>query len=232
MSIRPWSLTPWSLPYVEGEALEDSVDFLEYMDCVAGVSDEDYDAAEFRVRLEGELRGSAGAPDEADFAAKFALQAMVIADVEESAEMSAELFAPQTDIEAIFSESFSSSLSFDGVAMIAVEMADAAQLTASLLFAGGAGVIQYEAADLTEIISVVIGVQTISQTVIALSVTLQPGEMLTLNAEDYTAALGGVNALHLVDGWVVLDSEVVETFVDSGLGGELSGNLRYRERWY
>lgn len=232
MANRPWSLTPWSLAFFEGEAIEDSVDFLEYMDCVAGVSDEDYDAAEFRVRVESSIGGSSGAPDAADFDAVFSAHVVVSAEVDEKADYSASVEASKTDIEAVFNESVETAADFDGKIAISLIMTDSAALSAEMLTISAAGVIQYESITMTDILSVVIGVQTISQEVIRLNIALLPGQSIVLDANNYTAMLGEENALHLVDGWITLDNEVVEIFIDTGLGGELVGDLRYRERWY
>lgn len=232
MAIRPWSLTPWSLPYVEGEVIEDSVDFLEYMDCVAGVTDEDYDAAEFRVRVEASLRGSAGAPDEACFEAAVRLNAILTVDVIEAAGFDAEIHAAQSDIEAVFGEAFESSAAFGGTAALSLDISDASAFAADLLGKAGAGVSQFEELDLTEIVSIIVNLQAISQTIVSIKGQLAPGEALTLDMADYTAVIAGRNALHLVDDWVQLDGVTVELFADSGFGGEISGTLAYRERWY
>ena len=232
MAIRPWSLTPWSLPYVEGEAIEDSVDFLEYMDCVAGVTDEDYDAAEFRVRVEASLRGSAGAPDEAGFEAAVLLNAILTVDVIEAASFDAEIHAVQSDIEAVFGEAFESSTAFGGTAALSLDISDASAFAADLLGKVDAGVSQFEALNMTEIVSIVVNIQAISQTIVSIKGQLSPGETLMLDMADYTAVIAGQNALHLVDDWVRLDGVTVELFADSGFGGAISGSLAYRERWY
>ena len=232
MAIRPWSLTPWSLPYVEGEAIEDSVDFLEYMDCVAGVSDEDYDAAEFRVRVEASLRGSAGEPDEACFEAAVRLNAILTVDVIEAAGFDAEIHAAQSDIEAVFREAVESSAAFGGTAALSLDISDASAFAADLLGKAGAGVSQFEELDLTEIVSIIVNLQAISQAIVSIKGQLAPGETLTLDMADYTAVIAGQNARQLVDDWVQLDGVTVEVFAESGFGGEISGSLAYRERWY
>ena len=64
-----------------------------------------------------------------------------------------------------------------------------------------------------------------------LHVTLNPGDELRLNSEDFTATLNGENVLHLQEGEWIRMSRDVSAMSITGNGGELNGSLIYEERW-
>lgn len=62
--------------------------------------------------------------------------------------------------------------------------------------------------------------------------TMPPGSRLVIDTENYTAYLDNENVIHLHDGdWIRLDRSMVEFIVASGITGDLSGTVVFKE-WY
>ena len=67
---------------------------------------------------------------------------------------------------------------------------------------------------------------------VLIRVSLPAGSELRIDSERYTVTLDGDNILHLQEGdWLMLDRELCEVTVDSGVGAKLSGKMVWVERY-
>lgn len=67
---------------------------------------------------------------------------------------------------------------------------------------------------------------------VLIRVSLPAGSELRIDSERYTVTLDGENILHLQEGdWLMLDRELCEVTVDSGVGAKLSGKMVWVERY-
>ncbi len=75
---------------------------------------------------------------------------------------------------------------------------------------------------------------SLSQNVCVLNVTLQPGQTLTINAENYTILLDKANILDChVSGWIdKLTRETESIQIQAAAGtANLTAEMRYRDRY-
>lgn len=68
--------------------------------------------------------------------------------------------------------------------------------------------------------------------VVTFNVSIPPGGELRIDSENYTVTLNGENVLYAQSGyWPILSRELAQMTVDSGTGGEMTGEIVYAERW-
>ncbi|MEG1779457.1 MAG: hypothetical protein RR263_05085, partial [Oscillospiraceae bacterium] len=83
-----------------------------------------------------------------------------------------------------------------------------------------------------EIIYSVISIVTLDEDKITINVTIPPGGELVINSELYLVTLNGVNIIHLHKGdWISLSKDTTHLIADTSTGGNLSGQMLYRERY-
>lgn len=84
----------------------------------------------------------------------------------------------------------------------------------------------------TEVVFATVAAITIEENVLTVSVSIPPGGELRIDSDRFTVTLNGENILHLQSGyWPELSRKLVQMTVDSGTGGELTGEIVYAERW-
>lgn len=80
-------------------------------------------------------------------------------------------------------------------------------------------------------LSTVVG-GTVEDFVLAIDISIPPGGELRIDSDNYTVLLNGENVLYAQSGyWPVLSRELTQMTVDSGTGGEMTGEMVYAERW-
>lgn len=68
--------------------------------------------------------------------------------------------------------------------------------------------------------------------VVTFNVSIPPGGELRIDSENYTVTLNGVNVLYAQSGyWPILSRELAQMTIDSGTGGEMTGEIVFAERW-
>lgn len=84
----------------------------------------------------------------------------------------------------------------------------------------------------TEVLLGTVGGGTVEDLVLTLDVTIPPGGELRIDSENYTVTLNGENVLYAQSGyWPILSRELAQMTIDSGTGGEMTGEIVYAERW-
>lgn len=80
-------------------------------------------------------------------------------------------------------------------------------------------------------LSTVVG-GTVEDFVLAIDISIPPGGELRIDSDNYTVLLNGENVLYAQSGyWPVLSRELTQMTVDSGTGGEMTGEIVYSELW-
>lgn len=68
--------------------------------------------------------------------------------------------------------------------------------------------------------------------VVTFNVSIPPGGELRIDSENYTVTLNGENVLYAQSGyWPILSRELAQMTIDSGTGGEMTGEIVFAERW-
>ena len=77
-----------------------------------------------------------------------------------------------------------------------------------------------------------VGGGTVEDFVLTVDITIPAGGELRIDSENYTVTLNGENVLYAQSGyWPILSRELAQMTVDSGTGGEMTGEIVYAERW-
>lgn len=84
----------------------------------------------------------------------------------------------------------------------------------------------------TEVFLASVGGGTLEDFVLAIDISIPPGGELRIDSENYTVTLNGENVLYAQSGyWPILSRELAQMTVDSGTGGEMTGEIVFAERW-
>lgn len=85
---------------------------------------------------------------------------------------------------------------------------------------------------LYELLGAVSGAGTQSTERVSIAVTLPPGGELRIDSDTFRVLLNGENALDKQSGdWITLSRDLLYLDIESAIGGGLSGNLIYTERY-
>lgn len=85
---------------------------------------------------------------------------------------------------------------------------------------------------LTEILLSDVGGGTVEDFLLSIGISIPPGGELRIDSENYTVTLNGQNVLYAQSGyWPILSRELAQMTIDSGTGGEITGEIVYAERW-
>ena len=85
---------------------------------------------------------------------------------------------------------------------------------------------------LCETLGAIAGAGTQSTEQVSIAVTLPPGGELRIDSDTFRVLLNGENALDKQSGdWLMLSRDLLYLDIESALGGGLSGNLIYTERY-
>ena len=84
----------------------------------------------------------------------------------------------------------------------------------------------------SEIVTVKPDASSLEEQVMLIRVTIPAGSELRIDSERYTVTLDGENILHLQEGdWLALDRDLVSIGLDSGVKGQLEGQVVVTERY-
>lgn len=84
----------------------------------------------------------------------------------------------------------------------------------------------------TEVLLSTVGGGTVEDFVLAIDISIPPGGELRIDSENYTVLLNGENVLYAQSGyWPILSRDLAQMTVDSGTGGEMTGEIVFAERW-
>lgn len=84
----------------------------------------------------------------------------------------------------------------------------------------------------TEIILATVSGGTVEDLILSINVSIPPGGELRIDSDNYTVLLDGENVLYSQSGyWPILSRELSTMTIDSGTGGEISGEIVFSERW-
>lgn len=84
----------------------------------------------------------------------------------------------------------------------------------------------------TEILLSDVGGGTLEDFLLSIGISIPPGGELRIDSENYTVTLNGENVLYAQSGyWPILSRELAQMTIDSGTGGEITGEIVFAERW-